>query len=47
MKGAGGLQKGAALLEALKKLSQHLLLLYMAQAAVARVRHTQAELYQN
>lgn len=46
MKGARGLQGGIALLETLKKLSQHLLVLCIAQAAVARVRHTQAELYQ-
>lgn len=40
-------QEGIALAEALEKLSRHLLLLRMAQAAVARIRHAQAELYQN
>ena len=40
-------QEGAVLVKALEKLSRHLRTLCMAQAAVARIWHTQAELYQN
>lgn len=40
-------QEGIALVEALEMLSWHLLVLCTAQAAVARIRQTQAELYQN
>lgn len=44
--GAAG-QEGVEVVEALEKLSQQLFMLCMAQAAVARIRHSQAELYQN
>lgn len=40
-------QEGPILGETLEKLSWHLFMLCMAQAPVARIRHTQAELYQN